>query len=162
MDRLLYSDLLSGKYAPSVNADDDSQAPTVQVTLLFMLYAFFYSVVEDSQDGLNGFRVWRERFPEEERAIAVVEAQVIPFRDRLRVFRNRLGFHGSRTRTHEAPALDLFAVHTGTEIWQAMKNFKSLGAALLAKANAQQGLPNSSHERARQWIDSVAASAQKP
>jgi hypothetical protein len=159
----VYSDFLSGRYVPSVNSDDghNESILSVQITLMFMLYAFFYSVVEDSQDALNGFRVWRERFPEEEHAIAAVERQVIPFRDRLRVFRNRLGFHGSRTRTHEADGLELFAAHTGDQIFQAMANFKSLGAALLAKANAEQGLPNPSHEQARLWIDAVAARAQR-
>src|SRR5271165_6725288 len=68
----VYSDFLSGKYLPSVDSgdNDDQSIPSVQITLMFMLYAFFYSLVEDSQDGLNGFRVWRERFPEEEHAIA--------------------------------------------------------------------------------------------
>ncbi len=159
----VYSDFLSFKYVPSVDFDDsdDHSIPRVQVTLMFILYAFFYSLVDDSQDGLNGFRIWRSRFPEEESAIAAVEAQVVPFQDKLRVFRNRLGFHGSRTRAHEDPALDVFATHTGGEIFQAMGNFKSLGAALLAKANAQEGASNSSHERARQWIDAVAARARR-
>ena len=38
--------------------------------LMFILYAYFYSPIEDSDDGLNGFRIWREHFPEEEEAIA--------------------------------------------------------------------------------------------
>src|SRR5258706_1559418 len=55
--------------------------------------------------------------------------------------------------------MNLFAQHSGTEIWDAMKSFKALSAALFAKCGAQQGLEGSDPDRARQWIDSVAARA---
>jgi hypothetical protein len=53
----------------------------------------------------------------------------------------------------------VFANHSGTEIWNGMKNFKSLGAALLAKDCARQGLPGYDPDRARTWIDSVTEKA---
>jgi hypothetical protein len=162
----VYKDLLSEHYKPSVGlAKDDSPAPTaatdMQSTLMFILYAFFFSLVEDSADSVNAFRVWRVRFPEEETAIAAVEARVIPFRNDLRVFRNRLGFHGSRSRAHEAAGFDLFANHSGTDILNAMQKFKSLGAALLAKENAQQGTPEDV-ARVRRWLDRIAQQAGQP
>jgi hypothetical protein len=158
----VYTDLLSKKYEPSINSSSTDGTPTeVHFTIMFMLYGFFYSLVEDSDEGLNGFRLWREHFPEEEPAIAAVEAQVVPLTDGLRLFRNRLGFHGSRTRSHEARGLELFSQHSGTEMWIAMRNFKSLCAALWAKDLALHGAEGADPERARQWIDSVATRAQK-
>ncbi|HEV2416839.1 MAG TPA: hypothetical protein VGX94_03475 [Terriglobia bacterium] len=153
----VYTDLLSGHYAPSLNDEKWS----VGMTLMLLLYAYFYSLVEDSEDGVNAFRVWREKFPEEELTIAAIEAQVVPFRDLLRVFRNRLGFHGSRTRRHESPGFDLFAQHKGDEIWNAMKNFKALGAALFAMDLARKGEGKYSREQVRHWIDAVSERARQ-
>jgi hypothetical protein len=79
------------------------------VTLIFHLYGSFYALVDDSNEGLNAFRTWRKHFPEEETAIAAVEQQIALFKDDLRRFRNRLGFHGSRTRSREAKGWELFA-----------------------------------------------------
>ncbi len=104
--------------------------------MMLVALAYFYSLIEDDHQGLNGFRVWREYYPEEETAISSVEAQVTPFRQRLKLFRNRMGFHGSRTRSHELVGLDLFAKHRGTEIYEAVERFKDLGAALFAKDSA--------------------------
>lgn len=162
----VYMDLLSEHYKPSVEITKDKSAtPTsatnMQSTLMFILYAFFYSLVEDSADSVNAFRVWRVRFPEEEKAIAAVEARVTPLKNDLRVFRNRLGFHGSRSRAHEAAGFDLFANHSGTDVLNAMKKFKSLGAALLAKENAQRGTPEDV-AGVQQWLDRIAQQASQP
>jgi hypothetical protein len=157
----IYTDYLKKKYVPSVehqSAPGDS--PTdMWATLMFILYAFFYSLIEDSDEGLNGFRVWRMRYPEEESAIAVVEAQVLPFRQRLKWFRNRMGFHGSCSRSHEARGVELFSAHSGSQILEAMKSFKSLGAALAAKSNARNGMPGYDEARVRSWIDSITERA---
>jgi len=153
----IYSDILSQKYSPSTHDEEFTPGTTV----MMVLYAYFYSLVEDSAEGLNGFRIWRAKFPEEESAIGAVEAQVAPFRGQLRVYRNRLGFHGSRTRSHESSGLDLFAKHSGTEIWNAMKNFKALGAALFAKANERQGIGTFNAAQVRDWIDGVAERARQ-
>jgi hypothetical protein len=147
----VYRDLLSGHYVPTVNPPSKEWSPTdMRATIMLVLYAYFYSLIEDDQESLNAFRIWRERYPEEEIAIATVESQVLPFRDRLRQFRNRLGFHGSRSRAKESKAFDLFEQHSGTEIWNAMTNFKSFGAALLAKSNIRQGVGRQQPEHAAQ------------
>src|SRR5712664_316863 len=144
----IYSDLLSGHYVPSMGTtlrtQQDIEETTerdwpVNLTMMLLLYGYFYSLVEDSEDGVNGFRLWRERYPDEKAAIDAVEAQVAPFRERLRLFRNRMAFHGSRSRAHESRAFELFAEHSGNEVLDAIKNFKALGAALCAKENARQG-----------------------
>ena len=158
----VYNDLLTNKYVPNVNHNTDEGIPHVGMTLMFLLYAFFYSLIEDSDDCLNGFRLWRERFPEEEPAIAAVEKLALPLRDDLRIFRNRLGFHGSRSRTHEARALELFEKHSGMKIMKAIVSFKALGSALLAKENAAQGIGQLTQDQVHAWIDSIMTKAQLP
>jgi hypothetical protein len=52
-----YSDLLSGHYKPSVNMSEDPEnfeITNVGTTAMFMLYAYFYSMVEDDPQGVNG------------------------------------------------------------------------------------------------------------
>ena len=98
---------------------------------MFVLYAYFYSMVEEDPQGVNRFRVWRATWPEEERAIAAVETLVKPLVPGLKLFRNRLGIHGSRSRAHEAKAFDLFAKHSGTAV----------GAMLVASGSFVQERP---------------------
>ncbi len=154
----VYHDLLTAKYIPSVG-DRDHSLHAPGVTMMLILYAYFYSLVDDDSNGLNGFRIWRKRFPEEETAIAAVEACIIPFKDDLRRFRNRLGFHGSRTRKHEAPGLDLFANAKGAETLRAMGYFKRLGTLLLCKDLALQQSSKRDGDDARANIDDLIAMA---
>jgi hypothetical protein len=149
----VYHDLLKGNYKPSFNEEEWP----VGTTMMFVLYAYFYSLVEDAADGLNGFRVWRERLPQEEAAIARVEAKVRPFLGRLRVFRNRMGFHGSRTRNHESAAFDLFNKHTGTEIYETMRHYKALAAALYGMDTALHANDVEGIARCRERLDEIAA-----
>ncbi len=163
----IYKDMLTGHYTPTVGkmykGEEDKEFITkqwpVNISMMLVLYAYFYSLVDDSDDGLNGFRVWREVWPNEEPAISAVESRVAPFRDRLRVYRNRLGFHGSRTRAHEAKALELFSEHSGNEILESMKLFKALGAALLGMDMAVYANNQQEQARCRKWIDDVTAKA---
>jgi hypothetical protein len=165
----IYSDLLAAKYIPSTGdtmASGQSDWPNsgawpVDITVMFILYAYFYSLVEDSDDAINGFRLWRDRHPEERVAIEAVEAQVAPFLDNLRLFRNRLAFHGSQSREHESKGLDVFNKHSGGQIFDAMKNFKALGAALFAKENAGLGIGPVNAEQANEWIIRVAQRARE-
>jgi hypothetical protein len=67
----VYFDLLSGRYVPSVGytefsaAESNSALPGHMVpTLMGLLYAFFYSLIEDSDDSINAFRIWRLKYPD--------------------------------------------------------------------------------------------------
>src|ERR1022692_1904003 len=89
----IYRDLLSGYYVPTVGPPSENDPfPNVTTTMMFLLYASFYSLIEEDPKSVNAFRVWRQHFPEEESLIARAEAQVVPFREDLKRFRNRLGF----------------------------------------------------------------------
>ena len=138
----IYRDLLTGHYKPSVYMNENPLEPPAKfeitdilTTAMFVLYAYFYSMVEDDPQGVNGFRVWRGAWPEEEKAIAAVEALVSPLRPGLKLFRNRLGFHGSKSRGHEKAGLDLFAQHSGTAVWEAWRTSSRLGPRYSGKTS---------------------------
>jgi hypothetical protein len=163
----IYDDLLTGRYKPSVGfkgieeVEVNAALPAEMVpTVMFWLYAFFYSLIEDSDDGLDAFRIWRLKFPEEETAIAALEKHVAPLRGDLKVFRNRLGFHGSRSQSHESKGLDLFGNYSGTKAFTIIKVFKSLNAALISKDLARQHDSAEEASKARAWLDSIPARCQ--
>jgi hypothetical protein len=160
----VYFDLVSGRYVPSLPAKATREVPEadwetttdMQTTLMFLLYAFFYSLIEDSDDGLNAFRIWRAKYPDEERAIIALEKLILPFRPDLQVFRNRLGFHGSRSHQHEAKGLVLFGNFSGGQMIDRVAQFKALNAALLEKDLARQSNSVERQKAARSRIDRIA------
>jgi hypothetical protein len=137
----VYFDLLSGKYEPSVQGyqlieleePGESFRANMQITFMFLLYGMFYSLVEEAKDELNAFRIWKLKYPEEEEAISELEYLVSVFVSDLRVFRNRLGFHGSPSRSHQMKGYTLFNNHSGKMIVEVMTQFKQMNAALIMK-----------------------------
>jgi hypothetical protein len=162
----VYHDMLTKRYVPTVGGDIVNE-PTYgsyfhpSISVMLVLYAYFYSLIEDSPDGLNAIRLWREHFPEEEAAIAAIEAQIAPLTKDLKRYRNRLGFHGSRTRAHEARGFDLFANASGTAAWNAVKNFKAVAAILLAKDMAARNSNQAELAQCSAWIVAVAERARR-
>lgn len=158
----IYVDLLSGRYVPSFGLRDldevelNAALPGEMVpTLMGLMYAFFYSLIEDTEDGVDAFRIWRLKFPDEYTAIGALEQQIAPMRSDLRVFRNRLGFHGSRSQQHESRGYELFGNHPGTKMIETMKVFKSLNAALISKELARQHCSDKEMATARTMIDAI-------
>jgi hypothetical protein len=128
----------------------------MRATLMFLLYAFFYSLIEDSNEGLNAFRLWRAKHPDEERAITALERLILPFRHDLKVFRSRLGFHGRRSQQQEARGLEIFGNFSGDQILGRMVQFKALNAALLEKELARVSNSAERLQDARSRIDRIA------
>lgn len=160
----VYHDMLSGHYKPTTGelfaeGVDNTASFLAQMgpTFMLLLYAFFYSLIEDSDDSINAFRIWRLKFPEEQTAIDAVEKHVAPMRDDLRVFRNRIAFHGSRTHKHESRGFDLFANQSGTKMLDTMKVFKKLNYGLLAKDLARQHQSDEEMQHARAVLDAIPA-----
>lgn len=159
----IYFDLLSGRYVPSLPTKTAAEVVEVDwtipaemgPTLMFLLYAFFFSLIEDSDDGLNAFRIWRTKYPEEEKAIIALEKLILPFRPDLKIFRNRLGFHGSRSQQHEMKGFALFGNYSGADLIDRMKQFKALNAALIEKSLAYQANSAERLQEARSGIDKI-------
>lgn len=159
----VYFDLLSGRYVPSLNAEapgdvkeiDSTITTKMGPTLRSVLYAFFFSLIEDSEAGLNAFRIWRAKYPEEEESILALENIIVPFRKDLKFFRNRMGFHGSRSFRHEQRGLELFGNFSGNDLIERMAKFKALNAALLEKDLARQENSMERMSSARLRIDAI-------
>ena len=111
--------------------DKDLPHLSLAGTMLAVVYSFYYSLIEDRPDGVSFFRVWRNRAPEFTPTLDALEAQVAPFRESLRLFRHRYGFHGSITRTHEAVAFDLLLHHTGSELMAIILATRDLSTKLI-------------------------------
>ena len=148
-------DLASRRYIPTLTEEGGNPVNDVRITLTMVMYAFFYSLMDDDRKGLNAFRIWRARFPKEEAAIAAVEKQIAPFKSELKTFRNRVGFHGSQSRTREQQGYDVFVNHPPDALWSGIANFKALGAALLGKEHAEETADDAQREEYRQIIDFV-------
>lgn len=112
---------------------DDPGEPhlTMRGTMMSVVYSFFYSLIEPDSKGVDFFRIWRARLPEAATDIDALEARVAPIRDDLRLFRNRFGFHGSRSREREAAAFDLLLNHQGSHIYQVILDTRDLSTKLL-------------------------------
>jgi len=75
------------------------------------------------------------------------------------LFRTRIGFYGSRTRSHEAASFELFDKHSGTEVYDAMRIVKHLGAGLLGLDRATFQKNPEEQQRFRACIDEAASAA---
>jgi hypothetical protein len=160
----LYRDFISGRYVPSVAGyappEDEADWRTPAefgFTLMFVLYSFFYSLIDDDRSSTNAFRIWRATYPSEESAIAAVEFRVNPIRPYLKTFRNRVGFHGSRSLKHQESGLDLFGEHSGSKLMNVMKQFKALNAALIELEMASRVSSESRIAAARKMLDQITS-----
>ena len=81
---------------------------TMSGTMLSVVYSFFYSLIERGPKCLDFFRIWSDRRPEFSQKLSALAAEVEPFREALRLHRNRIGFHGSVSRDHERDGYAIF------------------------------------------------------
>lgn len=104
---------------------------TLKATMMGVVYSFYYSLIEDDLRGVNFFRIWRAREPSFAAELDALEAKVKPFKEKLGIFRNRYGFHGSRSRKHEVAAFALLEQHAGMDVYEAILATRSLSSKLL-------------------------------
>ncbi len=97
-------------------AAGDAKALPVHLTrfgvLVFETASFLYSLFEDRPDSINLLKIWRgfdHPFGNELRTFAT---RLIPFKEELKLVRNRVGFHGSLSRNHERVGLGIFDVNS--------------------------------------------------
>lgn len=105
--------------------------------MLAVVYSFYYSLIEDQENSINFFRLWRSRVPQLSGEIDALETKILPFKDKLRVYRNRFGFHGSISREHESEAFKLLEDHTGTELYSAILETRNLSTKLIRHFKAE-------------------------
>lgn len=81
-------------------------------TLLLETSSFLYSLFEDRKDSinLNLLRVWQGFDHPFSNELQAYSTRLSPFKEELELVRNRVGFHGSLTRSHERAGLGVFDV----------------------------------------------------
>jgi hypothetical protein len=79
-------------------------------TLLLETSSFLYSLFEDRKDSINLLRVWQGFDHPFSNELQAYSTRLSPFKEELELVRNRVGFHGSLTRSHERAGLGVFDV----------------------------------------------------
>lgn len=82
-------------------------------TLALETSSFLYSLFEDRSDSINLLRVWQGFDHPFGNDLLQHATRLGPFKADLKRVRDRLGFHGSLTRSHERGGLGVFDVDTG-------------------------------------------------
>ncbi|MBI4001057.1 MAG: hypothetical protein HY348_04660 [Nitrospira defluvii] len=82
-------------------------------TLVLETASFLYSLFEDRPDSIDLVRVWRSFDHPFGNELQDSVTRLSPFKDELKLVRNRLGFHGSLSRSHERAGLGIFDVDSG-------------------------------------------------
>ena len=72
-----------------------------------------YTLFEDRPDSIDLVTVWHGLDHPFGNELQDSVARLSPFRDELKLVRNRLGFHGSLSRSHERAGLGIFDVDSG-------------------------------------------------
>lgn len=111
----------------------DTEQPHLSLagTMLAVVYSFYYSLIEERENGIDFFRIWKRHAPEFTVELEILESRVAPLRENLRVFRNRYGFHGSTSREHESVAFDLLSQHSGNQLMDTILEMRNLSTRLL-------------------------------
>ena len=82
-------------------------------TLVFESASFLYSLFDDRPDSINLMRVWQGFDHPFSAELQGCVTRLDPFKQELKHVRNRLGFHGSLSRSHERAGLGMFDVDSG-------------------------------------------------
>jgi hypothetical protein len=81
-------------------------------TMVFETASFLYSLFDDTNNSINLPKVWRGFDHPFDKELEEIVKRLEPFKNELRLVRNRIGFHGSLNRGHEAAGLGIFDVES--------------------------------------------------
>lgn len=82
-------------------------------TLLLETTSFLYSLFEESSDAINLVLLWQEFDNPFVTDLQEHATRFDLFKKEIKLLRNRLGFHGSLTRSHEKVGLGVFDIDSG-------------------------------------------------
>jgi hypothetical protein len=93
------------------HATGDTKALPLHLTrfgvLVFEMASFLYSFFEDRPDSINLLKIWRGFDHPFGNELQTCATRLTPFKEELKLVRNRIGFHGSLSRSHERAGLDI-------------------------------------------------------
>jgi len=102
-------------------------------TMVFETSSFLYSLFEDTENSINLLEIWQgfdHPFGDELQKFA---KKLEPFKDELRLVRNRVGFHGSLNRSRERAGLDIFDFESprAREFARLVRDMRSLSLKMI-------------------------------
>jgi hypothetical protein len=129
---LLWSALSREEFFPEnkMGHSGEDFASSVRVALI----SWFCVIVDQSDGGLNIFKVWRELFPNDRKVIDLAWRQIEPHWDVLRSFRDRCGFHADTPQKYFEAKIKLL---DNPETVKAVQDFLDLAIILVKKENKQ-------------------------
>src|SRR5262249_22145683 len=91
------------------------------------------SLFDDRKDSVNLLKIWQGFENPFEVDLQNFAKNLAPFKDQLKLVRNRIGFHGSLSRSHEKAGLDIFDVETprGAEFAALMRDMQNLALKMI-------------------------------
>src|SRR5262245_1947376 len=97
-------------------------------TMFFQTASFLYSLFDDTKNSTNLLKIWKGFEHPFEDELQNFHDKLIPFKDELKRVRNRIGFHGSLTRTHEKAGLGIFDLESprGTEFAVILRDIQDI------------------------------------
>jgi hypothetical protein len=81
-------------------------------TMVFEAASFLYSLFEDTENSINLLAIWQGFNHPFDNELQKFVKKLEPFKDELRLVRNRVGFHGSLNRSRERAGLGIFDVES--------------------------------------------------
>lgn len=109
--------------------------------LIEVIYSYFYSIIDDRDDSINVFRIWKQQYPEHTQQIDAVETEVQPHKQYFLLFRNNVGFHGAVSRKGHIKGMSLFEKISGEDALQLMLSVRNLSTHLIATKKQLSDVP---------------------
>lgn len=103
-------------------------------TLVLETASFLYSFFEDRPDSINLVRVWHGFDHPFGNELQNSVARLHPFKEELKHVRNRVGFHGSLSRSYERAGLGIFDVDSprGCDFVRLVRDMQQLFLRMIA------------------------------
>ena len=103
-------------------------------TLVLETSSFLYSLFEHRTDSINLLRVWQGFDHPFANDLQEHATRLDAFKGHLKLVRDRLGFHGSLTRSHEQGGLGVFDVNSGRahDLARLVRDMEQLSLRMIA------------------------------
>jgi len=100
--------------------------------LLEFVYSYFYSIIDDREDSINVFRIWKKKYPDHQAEISRVEDKIAPHKADFMKLRHNVGFHGSTRRKGNKVGMQLFEKIEGQMALDFMLAVRNLSTHLIS------------------------------
>lgn len=103
-----------------------------QNILIEVVYAYFYSIIDDRKGSINVFRAWKQEYPSHMAEIERVESLIEPYKKYFLLFRSNIGFHGSIKEKGVKKGEKIFEEVEGKTTLELMLAVRNLSTHLLS------------------------------